>query len=882
MEESFEDDMDFEDFSDESNEEDDIYEQREIGANPIFKRLQDRYANQLQRFADQVTGVIREKKAELKVATAERVELGVNLYNAQQQLAKMQVELKSKIDQLAEATAGNEESKAKAEAVQNELEEQKKVMRADEGRFTKAKTELDKLREEVQLMELLNEKVSVEVAVLRRRAYANEVGIKESEKGKAKQDFFIDDLTQAIASLRQKQSLFESRLGEQKLQTEEAEDRLKTARKDMEEIEFEKNQLNQEWKMALVGIRRRDLALQQTNEALDKQKEATAEVDAELQGFKINIRKAQKDNEQLAANEDKVDVATQFVDREVEKMIGEQDKANERYKLLKKSLDKTDNELKLVNLQKKGITSTVRDFEQNYRTVMAEKQKLEDFISQNASTQTTVSKAVTNMKKQQKQARSIVREKEATKVVLENEVAKLQVDALNTKAHNVSLNKTLGQCLSELKSQDTLIEKYELEIRQRHDDVEKKMYIVDRLNRKYEQLTANTEDENHGPLEATIKNMEKQLGKTKSENQEIQRDWLQSQTQLVSVLGNLDNLNTNIRNNTSKMTVLEQKRLRINDKIATAKREVKDLDRSLQHMHNDMDKLNSLISRNKELRDRLKFSSEFQEQEFVAELGELQQRSIVLQNKCQKLQEEKVQVDKDILHVQELMNLYEKKITQEQEMAQMLDPNVGQKEAHDMEKAIHRMKLQLSKLKREQEDTIIQIEMSIDKREALAHRFRGQKDNSNTNVKIKKKCTALRRTIKANHQDTMKHENEVKDAEAQLEKLEETANTMSSEQQEIEGMVAEMQEQINDMLYQKQKVVDSNAMMHRLIRKYKALNAPHPPPPASPRSTTKQLVQAEDEKSAVLRVVSKLQEEFPHLQDVLGRVGALTQIKIPI
>merc|ERR1712159_317445 len=375
---------------------------------------------------------------------------------------------------------------------------------------------------------------------------------------------------QAISSLRQKQALLESRLAEQKLQTEEAEGRLKTARKDMSEIEFEKNQLRQEWKMSLVGIRRRDQALQQTNEALAKQKEATAEVDAELQGFKINIKKAQKENERLAGEEDKVDVATTFVDREVAKLMGEQEKADERYKMLKRSLDKTDNELKLVELQKKGITSTIRDFEQNYRTVMAEKQKLEDFIQQNASTQTTVSKAVTNMKKQQKQARSIVREKEATKVVLENEVAKLQVDALNTKAHNVSLNKTLSQCLAELKTQDTLIEKYELEIRQRHDDVEKKMYIVDRLNRKYEQLTANTEDENYGPLEATIKNMEKQLANTKSENQEIQRDWLQSQTQLVSVTANLENLNEEISTNTSKMTVLEQKRLRINDKIATA------------------------------------------------------------------------------------------------------------------------------------------------------------------------------------------------------------------------------------------------------------------------------------------------------------------------
>merc|ERR1712159_602107 len=377
-------------------------------------------------------------------------------------------------------------------------------------------------------------------------------------------------------------------------------------------------------------------------------------------------------------------------------------------------------------------------------------------------------------------------------------------------------------------------------------------------------------------------NMEKQLTNTKSENQEIQRDWLQSQTQLVSVLGTLDNLNSNIRNNTSKMTVLEQKRLRINDKIATAKREVKELDRSLQHMHNDMDKLNSLISRNKELRDRLKFSSEFQEQEFVAELADLQVKSTAMQTKCKRLLEEKEQIDKDILHVQELMNLYEKKITQEQERAEMLDPNVGQKEALDMEKAIHRMRLQLGKLKREQEDTMQQIEMSIDKREALATRFRGQKNKNVTNVKIKKEVANLKRTIKTNHEDTMKHENQVKVAERRLEQLEESANKMSSEQQEIEGMVAEMQERINDMLYQKQKVVDSNAMMHRLLRKYKALTSPNPPPPASPRSTTKTVVLAEDEKAAVLRVVSALQEEFPHLQDVLGRVGALTQIEIPI
>ena len=46
-----------------------------------------------------------------------------------------------------------------------------------------------------------------------------------------------------------------------------------------------------------------------------------------------------------------------------------------------------------------------------------------------------------------------------------------------------------------------MIEKYDQEIRKRNDEAEKKMYVVDRLNRKFERLTADKNvDENHGPL----------------------------------------------------------------------------------------------------------------------------------------------------------------------------------------------------------------------------------------------------------------------------------------------------------------------------------------------------------------------------------------------
>lgn len=55
------------------------------------------------------------------------------------------------------------------------------------------------------------------------------------------------------------------------------------------------------------------------------------------------------------------------------------------------------------------------------------------------------------------------------------------------------------------------------------------MYHVDRLNRKYDQLTSGVEDENLGPLEATIKNLGKSIQQTERSNTELQRQWIRDQ-----------------------------------------------------------------------------------------------------------------------------------------------------------------------------------------------------------------------------------------------------------------------------------------------------------------------------------------------------------------
>jgi hypothetical protein len=57
---------------------------------------------------------------------------------------------------------------------------------------------------------------------------------------------------------------------------------------------------------------------------------------------------------------------------------------------------------------------------------------------------------------------------------------------------------------------------------------------------RYEKLTAGVEEENLGPLEATINNLTKQIAAKTEASDALQRQWLQDQTMLVEAANNLE------------------------------------------------------------------------------------------------------------------------------------------------------------------------------------------------------------------------------------------------------------------------------------------------------------------------------------------------------
>ena len=93
--------------------------------------------------------------------------------------------------------------------------------------------------------------------------------------------------------------------------------------------------------------------------------------------------------------------------------------------------------------------------------------------------------------KERKKVMEKIHAKEAEKAAVENELARLKIDTMNVEAHNMQLKQTLEACERDLRDKGQQIERATLEIRQRNDSIEKKMSIVDRLNRRWVDVCAH-------------------------------------------------------------------------------------------------------------------------------------------------------------------------------------------------------------------------------------------------------------------------------------------------------------------------------------------------------------------------------------------------------
>ncbi|DAZ94275.1 TPA: hypothetical protein N0F65_010872 [Lagenidium giganteum] len=843
-----------------------------------MQRIQKVLYDQLVGNDERIGLELREKEEELKRVKQAREDIGVSLYGVQQQLAQLQMALESSHRKLNVMHDDRFKAEDQLDEWKDNVNQKKLQVEKTRSHLYKAQGELDSLNTTVRQVEKYNEEMKNEIARTQRAAHKAEETMTNMEKDKVKQDLYIDSLNEQIKSLNEKITMHIAQFKSQKLETQAAEETLREATKQMEAIAFEKKQLLQQWKSSIIGLQQRDQALQATQTAISNVMEEDLSLASEIRGYKHSIEKAQALHETLTTTIERFNSEIRFVEEQIAALNQEHERLAERYEMLTKSLRQTEAQTSKVSSEAKRVEMDTTQVQQHLETTQRERHALEDQIAAQKNTQTTVNKAANNLTKEAQKIQTVIHEKEIALANLKNEMARVGVDILNVQSHTTQLEETQDKLVTELKNEDIQVEKMELEIRQRNDEIEKKMLRLDRLNKKYEQLVSKMEDENTGPLEATIKNLTKATAQVRNQNLEKQKEWLQTQTALVYLSAESQEVSEKNQELKSKTSVLEQKQLRLQNDFDKLKKDIKELRAAINGMHSDTVKLNDLIAKNTSRQAELLNMNHGLEIEFKRELKELEAEAIQMEQQAGQIKAEKQDILDRIVEVERQIMLWEKKIQLEKETQAALDPEVGQAEAKAMEKEIHRMRLRLEALQRSQEQMLQDMEQAIHKRDLIAMRGRSKKDAELTYASLTTKVSTLQNNLRKTEKEISSLDKQIRQRMVSCEDVAFQLEKAVAELKVDEERGVSLQKSINNSLYEKQRYIDAEARKLRLVKRFETMKKSTAPPTSGEDAKgTEEFEKAQTAVDKIKEIISQLQQQSPHLAEVLMRVAMLAE-----
>jgi chromosome segregation ATPase len=793
------------------------YDDRQVflaAYDPLMARYQTAEQAQLEKEDKRLEIEFKQTEENCKSLRRTKEDIGVRLYGLQQQLAENQVEYERAHENhnQIQKTRLDEEQRLKHV---NEMYEAKKAEVQDlRKKKEKAQKELDATIRNVQEVRKYNENSKNQILITKTVSHTAEENVMQLEKDKKRQDYLIDQMTEEMKRLIEESNIISAQLVSQKAETEEAKKILADAQQEMQKILASKKNLLERWQKSLTVMAKMDITLQSIRDHLDEQREVNLQLKAEVSGIAIEISNENQVCQEILAKKAGLDRQRAKLEEQANRISAEKQKVLDQHGILTASLKNTELEIASSEQEIKSIEENMNSIESNIMKLHTEtKRQMEELINQK-SLHMTIEKTATNLMKQAFQIAAEVEEQEMELAEKENEIARVRIDQLNTKSQVEALEKKKSEVIEERKKREVLVATYEINIRQSQELNEKKQHEVGELNKINDKLTSMENDENNGLHETKLRNLHKEADEYKEKNEELLRDWMKKQTTLVHKSNVLEELNGALLSLQTKKTILEQKKVRLNESYKFYEKEIGGINISLKNLQKDMNKLNDGLAdnadRNKVLDNEI-FSIE---SEFVERLKEFEKESVRLEISIDNLREEKAVRLAEIVEAERQILLWERNIELEKEVKSELDPNIGQSELKDLKNEIHKMQLKLNDIKKKQE--VLQTEMvrEVPKREAIELKYtkpkedkkRGAKSVPRTSAQMESSLKMLKHQIEKTTTNSKEVERVLKGKQGEhheiIERIEEMSEHLSNAEADVSGLsnqlaLAKIQKQVN-------------------------------------------------------------------------------------
>eukprot|EP00758_Cryptobia_borreli_P004730 Tbor_TRINITY_DN4549_c0_g1::TRINITY_DN4549_c0_g1_i1::g.15896::m.15896 len=847
----------------------------------VLAPVQMRIEEQLRRNLEELSLNLLDTTNESKMMKQKREDCGAELYNVQQQLAKLQESLEKGHDNFLVIQRLREKKEVEKEQLINQSESADKVLEDMNKKYSKLQSDLDKLSETIKKVEDFNSQIQSEIQIERRAVFKAEDAVSQLEKQKSRQDLLVDKLNERIKSLNEQHAALSSQVTAQKAETKVAKDTLAEALSEMEAISFEKKQLVQQWKTSIIGMQRRDNAVRITEDALNEQKEELLAIDGEISGYRQSIKIAQSENAKLSSILSKIENEVRILEKHIDAMLEKKTKATQKYSMLKSSIDQADADKKVVDAEIRTISAEISSITKKCHKAAKDVNDMEKIVMETLGKQTSLKKESLASLQNIEKLKNSIRDKELHVSQMENELARIRVDTLQTQSHNEVLKQTVGELEKELKSRDSLIEKMQVDIRRKHDEFERKQKQLDSLNKQYESIIAaqGSGDGDHmGPLEAVINSLSKSITQKSLENDLLQREWIKLQTELVNSKNYNSQLGDSIQELKAQCTILTQKRNRL---LATTKKEKQDislLENTAQNMHLELKKLNTLITKNSKSQEVVASDAYLVENDLVKRLKERKHEAFQLEKRIEDIRQAKADLVAKILAAERDIMFWEKKIQIAKETEMAIDPNIGRDEINRMKREIYIMEQRLGNIQREQKRKIETMEKLIEHRDVL--RTKGQAiqvstksgQKGVTKVTVGKENARVAAEINVKKLEAQEKEKQIKASLFNTENSASEAEILAKECDRVTSELNKLQELIDMRTRERQNVLNVKTRKSRTLQRIRDAKNDQYTLTFAPEVFVEEKRDIEAKKRQLMAIMQELTEHYPQLADPVGEL----------
>lgn len=840
----------------------------------LLAPVQSRIEAQLQQQLQELNFQLQEIKNEFSKATREREDCGVDLYNAQQHLAKLQEALEKQHGKLADLQAKHEEKldeRSKLLALTEGLERNVSEMKKQEA---KTHDQLAKLTETLLNVDNYNLELKNEVEIERRAAQKTEVDIVNLERQKLRQDSLISSLQDRIARLENQSALLKEQLVNQRKETQSARDTLAEAMNEMETVHFEKKQLLQQWRSSLLGMQRRHDALKKTEEALEEQKSDLQALENEITGYRRDIRETETENAKLMEFTSRVENEVTILEAQLDQLIERRERNAEAYALMDATVKQNDAESKALDQQikiKEGEVAAIqKEINKQGKAIL----DMENEVINLLSNQTTLKQESQGSLNDIEKIKTSIRAKEHHITQTENELSRIRLDTLQSKAFNETLKETLTELEKELDSRGVMIKRMQNEISHRNDEIDRKQKQLDVLNHQYEQvLSANNGSGEHlGPLEATIHSLSKTISAKSNENEAMQQEWIKLQTELVSYKNKMNTINEATMDSQARATILSQKRDRLLSDINREKQEIFGLTKKADAMHLEMKRVNTLLSKNAESKQVVANDAFLLENDLVRRLEDKNRAAIQLQKRVDDTRKAKAEVFQKIMDCERDIMFWERKLQLSRETELAMDPTVGKAEVQKMKKEIAFMEQRVIQFEREQKFLIGEMTRLVDRREVIRSKGKSAEGNSKRGVsrnKLARENARLFRELTTKREESQAREKNIKENLAEVERTGEEVNRIQSENANLERQLEALRQQINGGSKERERAEGEKRLKQNTLQRLREGENGTYKLSCYPKDVDDEVERLRNGQRTAIQIIEELGNQFPVLSEEL-------------